>query len=401
MKSMKILFFAYDVPMPLNSGGKIRAYHFIRNLAKKHEITLFTWYRQEEQRKYLNELNKYCKTIYLFKRRKPWSLTNIFLKFFTLLPFLSVTYYSDDLKKKLIEVAGQENFDVAHFESFYPALYLPLVKKLGIKTILSNENLEWQIYDRYARLRKFPFNKILLLEVWMMRRYEEWLWRQADVNIALSENDRRQIEAKTAKICPVIPNGVDVPLFKPLRHLNNRNTIIYVGTLVYQANKDAIFYFLDKIYPLIKSRLKEVKFLLLSWYKPKWLEKYLASDASISLIQDRETSVFEFLRKADLSIAPLRIVGGTNIKILEAMAAGLPVLTTQASARGLGPEFKPVLTIADEEKEFATQAVALLNDPKKRNKLGHLGRQLVERFYDWEKISEKLLTIYEQNAKET
>lgn len=396
---MKILFFAYDVPLPLNSGGKIRAFHFIKNLSAENEITLFTWYRQEDQKKYLKELEKYCQKIYLFKRRRPWSLVNIFIKFFTFLPFLSVTYYSNAFKKKLAEVIEKENFDLAHFESYYPALYLPLVKKLGVKTILANENLEWQIYDRFARLQRSPLSLILSLEVALMKHYEEWLWKQADVNIALSESDSRQIMLKTSKICPIIPNGVDIPSYKPTGHLSDRKTMIYVGTLIYQANKDAILYFLDKIYPLIKNQLKGVKLLLLSWHKPKLLEEYLVSDQSISLIQDRETPVFEFLKKADILVAPLRIAGGTNIKILEAMAAGLPVLTTSVSAKGLGAEFKPVLTIADSEKEFASLAVSLLKDREKRQKLGQAGRRLVEKSYDWQTISQKLQAIYEQNVK--
>ena len=175
--------------------------------------------------------------------------------------------------------------------------------------------------------------------------------------------------------------------------------MIYVGTLIYQANKDAILYFLDKIYPMIKNQLMGVKLLLLSWYKPKLLQKYLASDQSISLIQDRETPVFEFLKKADILIAPLRIAGGTNIKILEAMAAGLPVLTSSVSAKGLGVGFKSVLTIADSEEEFASQAISLLNDQEKRQKLGLAGRRLVEKSYDWRTISLKLQTIYRQNVK--
>jgi len=396
---MKILFFAYDIPLPLNSGGKIRAFHFIKNLSAKNEITLFTWYRQEDQKKYLKELEKYCKKIYLFKRRRPWSLFNIFIKFFTFLPFLSVTYYSNAFKKKLVEVIGKENFDLAHFESYYPALYLPLVKKLGVKTVLANENLEWQIYDRFARLQRFPLNVILSLEVKLMKHYEEWLWTQADVNISPSESDSRQIMLKTSKTCPVIPNGVDIPSYKPIKHIGDRKTMIYVGTLIYQANKDAILYFLDKIYPMIKNQLMGVKLLLLSWYKPKLLQKYLASDQSISLIQDRETPVFEFLKKADILIAPLRIAGGTNIKILEAMAAGLPVLTSSVSAKGLGVGFKSVLTIADSEEEFASQAISLLNDQEKRQKLGLAGRRLVEKSYDWRTISLKLQTIYRQNVK--
>ncbi len=397
---MKILFFAYDLPFPLTSGGKIRAYHFIKNLARKHEVNLFCWYRDEEQKEYLPELKKYCRSIYLFKRRKPWSCLNILLKLVTFLPFASVTYYSNDIIKKLKELIREEKFDVAHFESFYPALYLPLVKKLGVKTLMANENIEWQIYDKYAASRGFPLNPLLRLEVGRMRQYEEFLWSQADINIALSIADQKEIQRVTHGPCPLIPNGVNISDFKPSRHQQNRNILIYVGTLKYQQNNEAVFRFLKTAYPLIKAEIKGVKLILVSWYKPDWLKKYLSSDPSIILRQEKDIPIAEFFKEADVLVAPLRIAGGTNIKMLEALVAGLPVLTTSVGAKGFGDEFRPVLTVADEEREFATQAITLLNDSKKRNKVGQLGRQLVERFYDWEKISEKLLKVYEQNAKE-
>lgn len=391
---MKILFFAYDLPFPLTSGGKIRAYHFIKNLAKKHEIILFCWYRDEEQKKYLPEVKKYCQSIYLFKRRKPWSCLNILLKLFTFLPFALVTYYSNDLKKKLKELIKQEKFDVVHFESFYPALYFPLVKKMGVKTFMANENIEWQIYDKYAASKGFPLNFLLRLEVRRMRQYEEWLWQQADINIALSGPDQKEIQRVTHRPCPLIPNGVNIDDFKPSQHQQNRNVLIYVGTLKYQQNNEAVFRFLKTTYPLIKARIKGVKLILVSWYKPGWLEKYLIADPSIILKQEKDIPVSEFFKQADVLIAPLRIAGGTNIKILEAMAAGLPVLTTSVGAIGLGSEFKSSLCVADSEREFAQMAVALLFDRKQRQKFGLQGRKMVESMYNWEKISEKLLSVY-------
>ncbi|TSC53896.1 MAG: glycosyl transferase group 1, partial [Microgenomates group bacterium LiPW_31] len=176
---MKVLFLTYDVPYPLISGGKIRAYYLIKNLAKNHQITLFSYYRDEEQKQYIPELKKYCQEIFLFKRRPPWSWQNILRWMTRILPFPSATYYSQELEKALVKELKAGGYDLVHFESFYPALYLPLAKKLGAKTLMGNENVEWQIYNRFAE-RKFFFLKwFLKLEVLRMRCYEEKLWKQA------------------------------------------------------------------------------------------------------------------------------------------------------------------------------------------------------------------------------
>ncbi len=388
---MKVLFLTYDLPYPLISGGKIRAYHLIKNLAKNHQITLFSYYRDEEQKQYIPELKKYCQDIFLFKRRPPWSWQNIFRWMTRILPFPSATYYSQELEKALVKELKAGGYDLVHFESFYPALYLPLAKKLGAKTLMGNENVEYQIYNRFAE-RKFFFLKwFLKLEVLRMRCYEEKLWKQADINITLSKKDAEMVKKVTKKECPIIPNGVDIDSFKTIKPSGDGKTIIFVGTLIYQANSDAMKYFLKEIYPEIKRQTPRVKFILVSWYKPEWLEKYLI-DSSIEFIQDKETPAGDFFAKADVLVAPMRIASGTRIKILEAMAAGLPVVTTSLGIEGI--EAKEEVVIADEPEDFANEVVKLLGDKKRRQELGKAGRALVEKLYDWEKISQKLDKIY-------
>jgi glycosyltransferase involved in cell wall biosynthesis len=388
---MKVLFLTYDVPYPLISGGKVRAYYLIKNLAKNHQITLFSYYRNEEQKKYLPELKKYCQKVFIFKRRPPWSWENLLRWLTTFLPFPSATYYSREFKKALIKELKSGGYDLVHFESFYPALYLPLVKKLGIKTLMGNENVEYQVYERFAAQKFFLWRWLLKLEVFRMRIFEEKLWRQADANIALSKKDAAMVEKVTKRECPVIPNGVNVESFKAIKPSGDGKTIIFVGTLIYQPNNDAIKYFLKEIYLKIKKRMPKVKFILVSWHKPGWLDKYL-KDGSIKFIQDKETPVRKFLPQADAFVAPMRIASGTRIKILEAMAAGLPVVTTSIGIEGIEAEKEVV--IADKPDDFAFEVVKLLKDREQREKLGFAGRKLVTRLYDWSKISQKLDKIY-------
>lgn len=392
---MKVLFLTYDLPYPLISGGKVRAYHFLKNLSKNNQITLFSYYRREEQKKYPPELKKHCQKIYLFKRRKPWSWQNLLRCFLTPLPFAAATYHSPSLKKALAKELKENQYDLVHFESFYPALYLPLVKRLGIKTLMGNENIEYKVYDRYADSQKiFPLRWLLKLEVLRMRFFEEKLWRQADINLALSKKDAAVIEKTTKKICSIIPNGVDLSVFKKERNYKQRKTLIFIGTLVYQANSDAIKFFLKEIYPEIKKRERETKFILISWHKPDWLKKYL-TDSSIKFIQDKGTSINKLLDQGDVLIAPIRVASGTNIKVLEAMASGLPVVTTSVGIEGIEAKKGEEVIIADKPKEFADKTVELLANKDLCQKLGKASQALVKRRYNWAEISKKLERVYQ------
>lgn len=390
---MKILFLTYDVPFPLNSGGKIRAYYLIKNLSKNHQITLFSYYRHEEQKRDAAEMEKYCARVMLFKRRPPWSWQNLARCFLSSLPFTAAVYYSDSLKKELMKELKTNSYDLVHFESFYPALYLPLVKKLGIKTLLGNENIEYRVYERYADSRSFFLRWPLKLEVLRMRLFEENLWRQADINIAVSVDDAAVIETVAKKSCPVIPNGVDPEAYRKIVAKGDRQTLIFVGSLVYQPNSDAMKYFLGEIYPQIKQKNPAVKLILVSWYQPKWFKNY-THDSSISFIQDRETPAVEFLKKAAILVAPIRIASGTNIKILEAMAAGLPVVTTTIGAEGLAVKDGREVIIADKPGEFVSAVIALLADKKRCQQMGLAGQALVKQQYDWSEIAGKLEKAY-------
>ena len=387
---MKILFLTYDLPYPLNSGGKIRAYNFIKSLSKNHQITLFSFYRWEEQKKYLPELKAFCHKVFLFKRRPVWCWQNLVKTFTSFLPFASATYYDPTLATALKKELQSNNYNLVHFESYYPALYLPLVKKLGVKTVMGNENLEYQIYERFANQKPCPLSEILKIEVLRMRIYEEGLWRQADLNVAASADDAQRIEQITGRVCPVIDNGVEVQkLAKTLFHTDGK-TLLFVGNLKYQQNDDTIRYFLDKIYTRIRGR---VRFILVSGHQPKWLDIYLA-DKNIEFIKDEFTPVEKFFSQADLLIVPNRIGGGTRLKIIQAMAAGLPVVTTTVGIQGIEATSGKEVMVADKPEDFANAVADLLKDSKKRQKLAAAAKKLAAEKYDWNKIGEKLNLVY-------
>lgn len=390
--SIKLLFLTYDIPYPLNSGGKIRSYNLIKQLAKNFDITLYTYYRDEAQKKELGDLVNLCTKIIFFKRSKPWSLATILSSLLVNRPYLVSLYRNVNLKRQLLRDCQEKKFDFFHFESFYPALYLPLVRKHRLPAIMGNENIEYKVYSRYAKQKKLLLKWIIFLEVLRMRWFEERLWNKASLNLAISPTDSRIIERVTKKKCLIIPNGIDSKSFTRCKGSITGNRLLFIGSLKYRANEDAVRYYLENIYPLVARKNGQVALEIVSWYKPSWINKYL-NNKSIKFTQDRKKHSSFFFEHSDIFIAPIRVASGTNIKILEAMAGGLPVITTKIGIEGIRAA-KGDIIVADSENEFANAILQLVKSKQKRDKLGENGFCLARKYYEWSKLIQPLINFY-------
>jgi len=342
---------------------------------------------------------KFCKEVRLFRRRTPWSLPNILRAGFSHLPFAAATYWYPQFRKALRQelAAGASGtsgkYDWVYFDSFYPAVYLPFCRKLGVRTLLGNTNVEWRLFQRYVNNVKFlPWRWLMRVDIWKMRRFEEKLWRLADVNTSVSEKDAKEIKGATGRACVVVSMG---EFEKVAREKDNVRRIMFIGTLIYNASSDAMRYFLRDIYPLVKQQIPDIHFRLVSWHEPAWLKGFLG-DPSIEFVKDSATPVPKFLAQTDILVAPLRVAGGTNIKILEAFAAGVPVVTTKFGLEGIDAEPGRHLLVADTPAEFAAAVRQLLESKTLRDKMGKAARRLVAERYDWQQSAQTLNQILSQ-----
>lgn len=393
---MRILFLTYDFPYPLSSGGKIRAYQMIKGLSREHELTLFSYIRRKPAPEEMGEIKKYCRKIELFPRQKVWSPQHFLRAGFSLLPGTIAPYESSELRKALLEEIKGDSYDVVHFESYYASLYLPEVAALGIKTVMGNENVEYQIYERFVQTLPFylwPLKLSLKYDLWKMRRFEEKRWRCATVNLALSEGDAVVMAQAVGRKCPIVPNGADGELLSPVQvKAGGPPTLLFVGNLRYLQNDIGIRNFLKNTLPLVEKELPHVVFKLVTSYTPGWLKNYLHR---VEVIVDDKTPFYQFASQADVMVNPVEIKGGTRIKLLEALAAGLPVVTFRSSLAGFAKVTAGRdLLAAETPAAFAQAVVQLLRDPDLRDKIRKTGRQVVQENYSWEKSITKLLEIY-------
>ena len=197
----------------------------------------------------------------------------------------------------------------------------------------------------------------------------------------------------------VIPNGVDCDSFNPIKPLGETvleyPNILFMGSLSYQPNKIAIKNYLEYIHPIIKKEVPKIKFYVIGKNCPEWLKEHSKNDNSVEIIGFVE-DVRPYIINANVCIAPLTRGSGTRLKILEYMAMSKPVVSTTIGAEGLEVEDNETILIADDWNGFADKIIDLLNDEEHSKKIGYNGRKLVEEKYDWKKITEKQMRIYEK-----
>ncbi len=183
---MKILMLTPYLPYPLYSGGQTRSFNLIKNLSKNNEITLFSFIRNEGERKFISQLAPYCRKVQVFKRRPAWAPVNIILSGLTLYPFLVVIYLSRTLRSALQQELRNNEYDMIHAETFY---VLPNIPKTKIPTLLVEQTIEYQVYQHFVDSFNPEFLKpLLLLDVFKVKRWESYYWRRVNKVVAVSDD---------------------------------------------------------------------------------------------------------------------------------------------------------------------------------------------------------------------
>lgn len=395
---MKILMITSYLPYPLFGGGEIRTYNLLKKLKEKHKITLISYIRPTNTQRDINEVKKFCHEVITLSKQKTWTIKNILRTGFSTMPLLLTTYHSKKDTRIIRDVIRQNSFDLIHVEPFYIMHNVPITK---VPILLVEHNIEYLVYRRYVNQFPFlPLRPILNLDVVKMKEWEEVMWKRANHVTTVSESDKKIIEATGIKNVEVIPNGVDLNYFQftPRTQVSKKPVILYVGDMRWFENRDAVSYLLKEIWPGIKSQIPNVRLLIVG----RDANKYFTSKAgnSVSIIAN-VPDIKKFYPEADCLLAPIRKGGGTKYKILEAMACGLPVVTTSIGQEGLDIEDEKQAKIADTKEELIQATIEVLTNQYLRNSLAKNARELVEKNYSWDNIAQKLDVLYSKVITET
>lgn len=389
---MKILLVSSYLPYPLFSGGHVRLYNLIKLLSKRHEITLVCEKRTHQTAGDVAEIAKFCR-VFCVPRKKQWSLKNILKTGFSTMPFLMVGHTNKDLANTLKNVLAENNFDLIHAETFYIAHNLP---ESSYPHVLVEHNIEYLVYEKYARRKGILF-PLLYRDVLKMKHWEEKFWQKADAVVAVSEEEKAVILGKN-KHTFLVPNGVDLKEFTFKNKKEEvEKRILFIGDFKWVQNRDSLNWILREVWPKIKSSLaeddlKKTKLWVVGQNIPSVF--YQKEDKNI-IFDTGQKSAPRIFSESDILLAPVRVAGGTSFKILEAMATGVVVVTTNLGARGIGTRDNREILLGENADEMTKHVVRLLSDQKYHKMIATNARKLIEENFAWDKIVEDLEKVYE------
>ncbi len=389
---MKILLVSSFLPYPLFSGGHIRLYNLIKYLSKRHEITLICEKRTTQSEKDIEKLKEFCKTVITVKRKKQWSTTNILMSGFSMNPFLIVGHTLPEMKQKITEQMQKEKFDLVHVETSYVFQNIPTT---NLPIILVEHNIEYLVYKRFADHAFFLIRPFLYIDVQKLKNIEKKFWKQATRLVAVSEEEKKIMERDDVV---VIANGVDTTKYQPSKKtITGIKRLLFIGDFKWVQNRNTIRWILQNIFPLLQKKIEKMDMKVRLWVVGKDIPediKKLGDNRHVDFDENAPSDTAEIYAQSYLLLAPIRVGGGTQYKILECMASGVPVITTSLGAEGLGAKDQQEILIANNPESISGQIVTLLESEDLYEKIARNARQLIEEKYDWENIAKKLDGVY-------
>lgn len=401
---MKILMLTPYVPYPPNSGGQTRTFNLMKNLSKKHEITSFSFLRYDQPEPDITQLKKYASKIRFFRRKRAFaSIPKIIKTGFSLQPYLVNMYYDNVVKEAISEELSKNKYDLIHVETYY---IMPNLPETEVPVLLAEQTIEYLVYQHYAQTSPwwsfYPFWKIKLLlyiDTLKHKYWEKYYWLKAKKVVAMSEADKEKMLELASKLdVDIVPNGVDMDFFSAKVKVDKKvgKRFLFVGNFNWLQNREAVDILAKEIWPIIKKKLPDSTLWIVGRSPTEEIKKLNSNGIVVS--DDIDDIRFAF-QGSDILLAPLFGGGGTRYKILEAMASGLPVVTTEIGIEGLGAKNGMHALISNDVEELAQLAVNIVNNKKLSEKLTNEARTLVAKNYDWGIISQKLDKIYEETAR--
>lgn len=380
--TMKILVIAPFLPWPLDQGGKIRVFNLLKERAERHDVTLACL--TDGQATDPGPLAEICDEI-ITVPRPPQPAVDLLRFLFSNQPFNILRYRSAAFAAALRDLNSRCQFDQIQIEFSMMWQYVRLFP--GAPTLLNAHNVEAEIVRQLGSACHNPLKRLLYrVEEQRLRREEVLAWRECTVCCAVSEPERAVIAAATGMTAKVraVANGVDLGRFAYLPKTQGDGTVLLLGSMEYAPNLDAATWFIEEILPLLRDISAAVNIVVAG----RGLDRIAVSTASEMVqLQSDVADVRPYMCAADLLAVPLRMGAGTRIKILEAMASGLPIVTTSKGCEGLLVKDGEHLLIADTPAEFAQAIIRLLQDRRVALQLAANARNLVEGKYGWETVA--------------
>ena len=394
---MKILFLCHRFPYPPDHGARIRAFHFIRHLSQRHSVTVATLAHSRQEVVEGQGLKEFCHEVIaeVVPSRIRWLRA---LGALISSEPSSVAYFrSPALQGQIDESLNAGQFDVIIVFCAFMAQYV-LHWRQGYR-ILDYGDIDSGKWADYSRYKRMPLSWGYGLEARKLRKYERRIAQHFHHCAVISQGEFEEFERFEVDVpCTIVPNGVDTEYFVYDKgDQTGTSSIVFVGRMDYFPNVDGISYFVKEIFPLIREMLPNVELCIVG-SNPTKSVRDLARVPNVSLT-GYVPDVRCYLRNAVVSIAPLRIARGTQNKILEAMAMGIPTVATPEAAKGVQCIPGRDLLVAVGPTAFANEVMKIIKNATLRKRLAEAGRLRIEQVHTWEGSAKVLDTVLNEMTK--
>lgn len=394
---MKTLLIAPRFMLPADTGGKIRTYNLIKQIAKFTELYVVCFSFEQQDRDFFSEFERMGVKLTLIPAPRAPFFKKMIMALDSL-PYSVAKYGSPEMAKTISVLVDKHQFNLVHVDHVHLARYHRCFP--GLPCLLDEHNVEHRILERCGNVETAWVKRFLYFQqASKMKRFEAAVVPHFSACTAVSDEDAEELQELAGGAVPVhvLPNGVDTEFFSPdFERLPapEEDAVAFTGSMDWLPNEDTVFYFVKEILPLIWRENPKVKFYVVG-KDPSLALREIGQDEPRIVVTGRVEDVRPFLAKSKVCVIPLRIGGGTRIKILEAMAMEKAIIATSIGAEGIGYTEDKNIMIADHPQEFARKVLLLLSAPQRRTALGTAGRQLVLENYDWSILGRQLKQIYE------
>lgn len=389
---MRILWLKTELLHPVDKGGKIRTFHMLKELKRDHHITYQTLDDGSGAPDAVERAVEYCHELVRVPHQTRAKFSAAFYgelaaNLVSPLPYFMKKYKSAEMRREIERLVAGERFDVLVCDFLQPSVNVP--PGLRIPTVLFQHNVEAMIWKRHYEVQANPLKKTYLYGQWRKAdAYERAACRRFDHVVAVSEEDRETMErAYGLRSVSDVPTGVDTEFFRP-RGTETRepHNLVFTGSMDWLPNEDAIQFFTREIMPRIREHVPDATLTVVGRNPYASLVELGRRDPSIN-VTGRVEDVRPYMERAAAYIVPIRVGGGTRLKIYEAMAMEKPIISTTIGAEGLPLADGRELLLADTAETFAAAVVSVLKDEAKARELGERAADTVREKFSWDKVS--------------
>jgi len=383
---MRILMLSPTLPWPLNMGSKIRIYHVLRELARAgHEVTLLTLAHEPYNSDDLEPLKTYCRELHVIPAKNRPRLQAVLKSIVSRKPYRVAKFESLEFKQAVAQ-ALQKDYDIlwVHFlETLAYTLQLP-ARKYKPLVLVDQHNADELMWWRFAKYGSLGSRLFAMWNLWQFKRFQSKVIGRVDVLLEVSQEETEFVRQRVPSSIHIwtAPNGVDVDYFSPKRLEKREPVILFCGGLDRLRNVEAVKRFAKRIFPFVKKAVTEAQFWIVG-RNPVHEVLILQNNADVRVYANVD-DVRPFYENAKVAVVPLRLGGGTKLKVFEALAMGVPVVTTPD--HGIDGASELYVRVGKDDEEFALQVIDLLRDETKRMQAARAGLEFVKERYSWQAI---------------